>query len=95
LDKGGIAQRGKNTVGSPAHIVGNGQHKAGSQLSKRRASAGKGRGVWKEGFGDQQMVKRLGRVQRMLFSFRVRDVPGNPPEHFLDAFHGISVLSFA
>ena len=43
LDQGRIAQRLEDARRVAPHIIGDGQHKAGSQLAQRRTSPGKGR----------------------------------------------------
>ena len=60
LDEGGIAQGLEDAGRIAAHIVGDGQHKTGSQLAERCAGAGKGGRIGEEALGGQQVVELAG-----------------------------------
>jgi len=47
LDQGRVTQGLENARAVTSHVIGDGQNKASSQLSKRRTRAGKGRRVGK------------------------------------------------
>ena len=56
LDEGGIAQGLENAGRILAHVIGDGQHKTGSQLPQRCAGPGEGGGVGEELAGGEQVV---------------------------------------
>ena len=56
LDQRRIAQGLEDAGRIAAHVIGDGQHKAGGQLAQRRAGAGKGGGVGEEALAGQQLV---------------------------------------
>ncbi len=56
LDERGVAQGLEDAAGFAAHVVADGQHKAGSQLPERRARAGEGGRIGEEALGAEQLV---------------------------------------
>jgi hypothetical protein len=74
-----------------AHVIGDGQHKAGRQLPEGRARAGEGGRIGEEALAGQQVIKFAARLHiaapRL---FHPGDMIGHPPEHF---FHGLSRLA--
>ena len=55
LDQRGVAQGLEDAGGVAAHIIGDGQDKAGGQLAERRAGAGKGGGIGEKALAGQQV----------------------------------------
>ncbi len=97
LNEGSVAQGLEDAGGIAAHVVVNGQDKAGGELSEGSAGTGKGGGVGEESLAGEQGVvfaRERGDISGPFF-FHFGDVVGDAPEHFFHRFGGLAVISAA
>ena len=91
LDEGGIPQGLENPGGILAHIIGDGQHKAGGQLPQRCPGPGEGGGVGEEFLAGQQVDNIRWPGYHIFFQadFHFGDVIGHAPEHLFKVSAGL------
>ena len=97
LNQGRIAKRLKDASGVPAHVVGDGQDKAGCELTQGRSGTREGWRIGEELAAREQHVELSGALEHIAVPLLLDlgDMVGHAPEHLVHGFSRAAVLRHA